>query len=139
MRDTDGQNGQDAPSSARLHITHAFTQKECRESNLYWAIFENVNIIHFVVLLSQIPVFFTSFAHVQIQNCTGATRNFDWEGPKRENLVKLVWWRFWCRNNDDVTEMTSQLFLKVRVCHNNPFEKSKFGQITQLQVTKIES
>jgi len=34
--------------------------------------------------------------------------------------------------------MTSQLFFEVRFCHNQ-LENPKFGQITELQVTKIES
>jgi len=55
-----------------------------------------------------------------------------------ENLVTLVWWEFF---GDEIT-MTS-----LKYCHNwyfkvrfryNQFEKPLFGQITQIQVIKIE-
>jgi len=46
--------------------------------------------------------------HKVWQKGTGVARNFDWEGPKIEKSCDvIVWWRFWYRNNDDVTDMTS--------------------------------
>jgi len=86
-----------------------------------------------------IPIVFCMFYN--ISNCvvtnslicdiaiTGVVSNFDWEEPKMEKsydvgLVTSLKWR----NN---------WFFKVRFRYNQ-FEKTQFGQITQVQVTKIE-
>jgi len=38
---------------------------------------------------------------------TGVARNFDWEGSKIKTFYAISLVRFSCRDNDDVTKMTS--------------------------------